>query len=136
MSISAMLLLGFEVIILLYFMAIKHNKSFRNKIFQMKRNFTEKHRLRIEVKEPEVKPISFKILFGFMALTFFLTGKMIAIILLVGIAFIIPKLKSSFERYEEIFADRNPSLTKYNFYLFFLLVVEIMIMILGIFIIK
>ena len=71
-----------------------------------------------------------------MALTFFLTGKMVAIILLVGIAFIIPKLKSSFERYEEIFADRNPSLTKYNFYLFFLLVVEIMIMILGIFIIK
>ena len=112
MSISAMLLLGFEVIILLYFMAIKHNKSFRNKIFQMKRNFTEKHRLRIEVKEPEVKPIAFKILFGFMALTFFLTGKMVAIILLVGIAFIIPKLKSSFERYEEIFADRNPSLKK------------------------
>ena len=59
MSISAMLLLGFEVIILLYFMAIKHNKSFRNKIFQMKRNFTEKHRLRIEVKEPEVKPLKF-----------------------------------------------------------------------------
>lgn len=136
MSISAMLLLGFEVIILLYFMAIKHNKSFHDKIFQMKRNFTEKHRLRIEVKEPEVKPIAFKILFGFMALTFFLTGKMVAIILLVGIAFIIPKLKSSFERYEEVFADRNPSLKKYNFYLFFLLVAEIIIMILGIFIIK
>lgn len=136
MSISAMLLLGFEVIVLLYFMAINHNKVFRDKIFQMKRNFVEKHRLRIEVKEPIVKPIAFKILFGFMALTFFLTGKMIAIVFLVAGAFIIPKLKSSFEKYEEVFADRNPSLKKYNFYLFFLLLIEIIIMILGLFIIK
>ena len=136
MSISAMILLGIETAILLCFMAINHNKNFKYKIFNLQKGFIEKNKLVLEVKEPFIPKLAFKILFAVMALTFFLTGRMVIIIFLVGIAFIIPKMKSSYEKYQEIFAKRNPSLKKYNFYLFFLLVLEITIMILGFFFLR
>lgn len=136
MSISAMILLGIETAILLCFMAINHNKNFKYKIFNLQKEFIEKNKLVLEVKEPSIPKLAFKILFAVMALTFFLTGRMIVIIFLVGIAFIIPKMKSSYEKYQEIFAKRNPSLKKYNFYLFFLLIFEITIMILGFFFLR
>lgn len=136
MSISAMILLGIETAILLCFMAINHNKNFKYKIFNLQKEFIEKNGLVLEVKEPFIPKLAFKILFAVMALTFFLTGRMVIIIFLVGIAFIIPKMKSSYEKYQEIFAKRNPSLKKYNFYLFFLLVLEITIMILGFFFLR
>lgn len=136
MSISAMILLGIETAILLCFMAINHNKNFKYKIFNLQKEFIEKNKLVLEVKEPFIPKFVFKILFAVMALTFFLTGRMIIIIFLVGIAFIIPKMKSSYEKYQEIFAKRNPSLKKYNFYLFFLLIFEITIMILGFFFLR
>ena len=136
MSISAMILLGIETAILLCFMAINHNKNFKYKIFNLQKEFIEKNELVLEVKEPFIPKLAFKILFAVMALTFFLTGRMVIIIFLVGIAFIIPKMKSSYEKYQEIFAKRNPSLKKYNFYLFFLLVLEITIMILGFFFLR
>lgn len=136
MSISAMILLGIETAILLCFMAINHNKNFKYKIFNLQKEFIEKNKLVLEVKEPSIPKLAFKILFAVMALTFFLTGRMVIIIFLVGIAFIIPKMKSSYEKYQEIFAKRNPSLKKYNFYLFFLLVLEITIMILGFFFLR
>ena len=136
MSISAMILLGIETAILLCFMAINHNKNFKYKIFNLQKEFIEKNKLVLEVKEPSIPKLAFKILFAVMALTFFLTGRMVIIIFLVGIAFIIPKMKSSYEKYQEIFAKRNPSLKKYNFYLFFLLIFEITIMILGFFFLR
>lgn len=136
MSISAMILLGIETAILLCFMAINHNKNFKYKIFNLQKEFIEKNKLVLEVKEPFIPKLAFKILFAVMALTFFLTGRMIVIIFLVGIAFIIPKMKSSYEKYQEIFAKRNPSLKKYNFYLFFLLIFEITIMIFGFFFLR
>lgn len=136
MSISAMILLGIEVAILLCFMGINHNKNFKYKIFNLQKEFIEKNKLVLEAKEPSIPKLAFKILFATMALTFFLTGKMIVIIFLIGVAFIIPKMKSSYEKYQEIFAKRNPSLKKYNFYLLFLLLSEIIIMILGFFILK
>lgn len=136
MSISAMILLGIETAILLCFMAINHNKNFKYKIFNLQKEFIEKNKLVLEVKEPFIPKLAFKILFAVMALTFFLTGRMVIIIFLVGIAFIIPKMKSSYEKYQEIFAKRNPSLKKYNFYLFFLLIFEITIMILGFFFLR
>lgn len=136
MSISAMILLGIETAILLCFMAINHNKNFKYKFFNLQKEFIEKNKLVLEVKEPFIPKLVFKILFAVMALTFFLTGRMIIIIFLVGIAFIIPKMKSSYEKYQQIFAKRNPSLKKYNFYLFFLLIFEITIMILGFFFLR
>lgn len=136
MSISAMILLGIEATILLCFMGINHNKNFKYKIFNLQKEFIEKNKLVLEAKEPSIPKLAFKILFAAMALTFFLTGKMIVIIFLIGVAFIIPKMKSSYEKYQEIFAKRNPSLKKYNFYLLFLLLSEIVIMILGFFILK
>ena len=136
MSISAMILLGIEAAILLCFMGINHNKNFKYKIFNLQKEFIEKNKLVLEAKEPSIPKLAFKILFAAMALTFFLTGKMIVIIFLIGVAFIIPKMKSSYEKYQEIFAKRNPSLKKYNFYLLFLLLSEIVIMILGFFILK
>lgn len=136
MSISAMILLGIEATILLCFMGINHNKNFKYKIFNLQKEFIEKNKLVLEAKEPSIPKLAFKILFAAMALTFFLTGKMVVIIFLIGVAFIIPKMKSSYEKYQEIFAKRNPSLKKYNFYLLFLLLSEIVIMILGFFILK
>lgn len=124
-----MILLIIEFLIFVIFMAIRHSEKIRKKIIVFLENFEKKHNLVLEIKEPEISSVAFKVLFGIMIVTFFLTGKMILIIFLAGVAFLIPKTVISFENYKKIFQKRNPELKKYNFYLMFVLLIEIILIV-------
>lgn len=129
METPTMILLIIEFLIFVIFMAIRHSEKIRKKIIVFLENFERKHNLVLEIKEPQISSITFKILFGIMIVTFFLTGKMILIAFLAIIAFLIPKTVISFEKYEKIFQKRNPGLKKYNFYLIFVLLIEIILIV-------
>ena len=129
METPTMILLIIEFLIFVIFMAIRHSEKIRKKIIVFLENFERKHNLVLEIKEPQISSITFKILFEIMIVTFFLTGKMILIAFLAIIAFLIPKTVISFENYEKIFQKRNPTLKKYNFYLIFVLLIEIILIV-------
>lgn len=129
METPTMILLIIEFLIFVIFMAIRHSEKIRKKIIVFLENFERKHSLVLEIKEPQISSITFKILFGIMIVTFFLTSKMILIIFLAGVTFLIPKAVISFENYKKIFQKRNPTLKKYNFYLMFVLLIEIILII-------
>ena len=129
METPTMILLIIEFLIFVIFMAIRHSEKIRKKIIVFLENFEKKHNLVLEIKEPEISSVAFKVLFGIMIVTFFLTGKMILIIFLASVAFLIPKTVISFENYEKIFQKRNPELKKYNFYLMFVLLIEIILIV-------
>ena len=129
METPTMILLIIEFLIFVIFMAIRHSEKIRKKIIVFLENFERKHNLVLEIKEPQISSITFKVLFGIMIVTFFLNGKMILIAFLAIIAFLIPKTVISFENYEKIFQKRNPTLKKYNFYLIFVLLVEIILIV-------
>ena len=129
METPTMILLIIEFLIFVIFMAIRHSEKIRKKIIVFLENFERKHSLVLEIKEPQISSITFKILFGIMIVTFFLTSKMILIIFLAGVTFLIPKTVISFENYKKIFQKRNPTLKKYNFYLMFVLLIEIILII-------
>lgn len=129
METPTMILLIIEFLIFVIFMAIRHSEKIRKKIIVFLENFERKHNLVLEIKEPEISSVAFKVLFGIMIVTFFLTGKMILIIFLASVAFLIPKTVISFENYEKIFQKRNPGLKKYNFYLMFVLLIEIILIV-------
>lgn len=136
MSNSAIVLLCIEILILIFFMGITHNSEFRKKLLNLKFKINSKFKLNLKTEEPSVKRIAYKILFSVIAITFFLTDQMVVIILLTAIGCLIPKTVIKYERYKEIFMYRNPSLKKYNFYLLFLVLIEIAIILMGIFFIK
>lgn len=129
METPTMILLIIEFLIFVIFMAIRHSEKIRKKIIVFLENFERKHSLVLEIKEPQISSTTFKILFGIMIVTFFLTSKMILIIFLAGVTFLIPKTVISFENYKKIFQKRNPTLKKYNFYLMFVLLIEIILII-------
>lgn len=129
METPTMILLIIEFLIFVIFMAIRHSEKIRKKIIVFLENFEKKHNLVLEIKEPEISSVAFKVLFGIMIVTFFLTSKMILIIFLAGVAFLIPKTVISFENYKKIFQKRNPTLKKYNFYLMFVLLIEIILIV-------
>lgn len=129
METPTMILLIIEFLIFVIFMAIRHSEKIRKKIIVFFENFERKHNLVLEIKEPKISSIAFKVLFGIMIVTFFLTSKMILIIFLASVAFLIPKTVISFESYEKIFQKRNPELKKYNFYLLFVLLIEIILIV-------
>jgi len=136
MSNSAIVLLCIEILILIFFMGITHNSEFRKKLLNLKFKINSKFKLNLKAEEPSVKRIAYKILFSVIAITFFLTDQMIVIILLTTVGCLIPKTVIKYERYKEIFMYRNPSLKKYNFYLLFLVLIEIVIILMGVFFIK
>lgn len=136
MSNSAIVLLCIEILILIFFMGITHNSEFRKKLLNLKFKINSRFKLNLKTEEPSVKRIAYKILFSVIAITFFLTDQMVVIILLTAIGCLIPKTVIKYERYKEIFMYRNPSLKKYNFYLLFLVLIEITIILMGIFFIK
>lgn len=129
METPTMILLIIEFLIFVIFMAIRHSEKIRKKIIVFLENFEKKHNLVLEIEEPEISSVAFKVLFGIIIVTFFLTGKMILIIFLASVAFLIPKTVISFENYEKIFQKRNPGLKKYNFYLMFVLLIEIILIV-------
>ena len=136
MSNSAIVLLCIEILILIFFMGITHNSEFRKKLLNLKFKINSKFKLNLKAEEPSVKRIAYKILFSVIAITFFLTDQMIVIILLTTVGCLIPKTVIKYERYKEIFMYRNQSLKKYNFYILFLVLIEIVIILMGVFFIK
>lgn len=128
MNIYSIFLLILEIIVFIIFMGIKHSELFRMKIVRFLEKFAIKHKLKLEIKEPKISSTAFKVLFVCIIFTFFLTEKMILIIFLSLLALALPKTVIPFEKYLTIFEERKPTLKKYNFYLVFIFLLEVILL--------
>ncbi len=122
-------------ILFLFFVISKENNLYLKKIFKtMEENFVKKSKLKIEFKRKKFDKKNYIIFFVIFLFSLFLDAKMIMIIFISFIMFFLLKLQISYEKFSEIFVNYNPNIKKYNFYLLFILFLQIMIIILTFFI--
>ena len=124
-------------ILFLFFVISKENNLYLKKIFKtMEENFVKKSKLKIEFKRKQFDKKNYIIFFVIFLFSLFLDAKMIMIIFISFIMFFLLKLQISYEKFSEIFVNYNPNIKKYNFYLLFILFLQMMIIILTFFISK
>lgn len=122
-------------ILFLFFVISKENNLYLKKIFKtMEENFVKKSKLKIEFKRKQFEKKNYIIFFVIFLFSLFLDAKMIMIIFISFIMFFLLKLQISYEKFSEIFVNYNPNIKKYNFYLLFILFLQMMIIILTFFI--
>ena len=122
-------------ILFLFFVISKENNLYLKKIFKtMEENFVKKSKLKIEFKRKKFDKKNYIIFFVIFLFSLFLDAKMIMIIFISFIMFFLLKLQISYEKFSEIFVNYNPNIKKYNFYLLFILFLQMMIIILTFFI--
>ncbi|ASQ47788.1 MAG: hypothetical protein D8B40_04780 [Leptotrichia sp.] len=122
-------------ILFLFFVISKENNLYLKKIFKtMEENFVKKSKLKIEFKRKQFDKKNYIIFFVIFLFSLFLDAKMIMIIFISFIMFFLLKLQISYEKFSEIFVNYNPNIKKYNFYLLFILFLQMMIIILTFFI--
>lgn len=122
-------------ILFLFFVISKENNLYLKKIFKtMEENFVKKSKLKIEFKRKQFDKKNYIIFFVIFLFSLFLDAKMIMIIFICFIMFFLLKLQISYEKFSEIFVNYNPNIKKYNFYLLFILFLQMMIIILTFFI--
>ena len=122
-------------ILFLFFVISKENNLYLKKIFKtMEENFVKKSKLKIEFKRKQFDKKNYIIYFVIFLFSLFLDAKMIMIIFISFIMFFLLKLQISYEKFSEIFVNYNPNIKKYNFYLLFILFLQMMIIILTFFI--
>lgn len=122
-------------ILFLFFVISKENNLYLKKIFKtMEENFVKKSKLKIEFKRKQFDKKNYIIFFLIFLFSLFLDAKMIMIIFISFIMFFLLKLQISYEKFSEIFVNYNPNIKKYNFYLLFILFLQMMIIILTFFI--
>lgn len=122
-------------ILFLFFVISKENNLYLKKIFKtMEENFVKKSKLKIEFKRKKFDKKNYIIFFVIFLFSLFLDAKMIMIIFISFIMFFLLKLQISYEKFSEIFLNYNPNIKKYNFYLLFILFLQMMIIILTFFI--
>ena len=122
-------------ILFLFFVISKENNLYLKKIFKtMEENFVKKSKLKIEFKRKQFDKKNYIIFFVIFLFSLFLDAKMIMIIFISFIMFFLLKLQISYEKFSEIFVNYNPNIKKYNFYLLFILFLQLMIIILTFFI--
>ena len=118
-------------ILFLFFVISKENNLYLKKIFKtMEENFVKKSKLKIEFKRKQFDKKNYIIFFVIFLFSLFLDAKMIMIIFISFIMFFLLKLQISYEKFSEIFVNYNPNIKKYNFYLLFILFLQMMIIIL------
>lgn len=121
-------------ILFLFFVISKENNLYLKKIFKtMEENFVKKSKLKIEFKRKQFDKKNYIIFFVIFLFSLFLDAKMIMIIFISFIMFFLLKLQISYEKFSEIFLNYNPNIKKYNFYLLFILFLQMMIIILTFF---
>ena len=121
-------------ILFLFFVISKENNLYLKKIFKtMEENFVKKSKLKIEFKRKQFDKKNYIIFFVIFLFSLFLDAKMIMIIFISFIMFFLLKLQISYEKFSEIFVNYNPNIKKYNFYLSFILFLQMMIIILTFF---
>lgn len=121
-------------ILFLFFVISKENNLYLKKIFKtMEENFVKKSKLKIEFKRKKFDKKNYIIFFVIFLFSLFLDAKMIMIIFISFIMFFLLKLQISYEKFSEIFLNYNPNIKKYNFYLLFILFLQMMIIILTFF---
>ena len=122
-------------ILFLFFVISKENNLYLKKIFKtMEENFVKKSKLKIEFKRKQFDKKNYIIFFVIFLFSLFLDAKMIMIIFISFIMFFLLKLQISYEKFSEIFVNYNPNIKKYNFYLLFILFLQMMIISLTCFI--
>lgn len=121
-------------ILFLFFVISRENNLYLKKIFEtMEENFVKKSKLEIEFKRKKFDKKNYIVFFIIFLFSPFLDTKMIVIILISFVMFFLLKLQVSYEKFSKIFVNYNPNIKKYNFYLLFILFLQMMIIVLTFF---
>lgn len=121
-------------ILFLFFVISRENNLYFKKIFEtMEENFVKKSKLEIEFKRKKFDKKNYIVFFIIFLFSPFLDTKMIVIILISFVMFFLLKLQVSYEKFSKIFVNYNPNIKKYNFYLLFILFLQMMIIVLTFF---
>lgn len=121
-------------ILFLFFVISRENNLYLKKIFEtMEENFVKKSKLEIEFKRKKFDKKNYIVFFIIFLFSLFLDTKMTAIILISLVMFFLLKLQVSYEKFSKIFVNYNPNIKKYNFYLLFILFLQMMIIVLTFF---
>ncbi|AMD94818.1 hypothetical protein [Leptotrichia sp. oral taxon 847] len=122
-------------ILFLFFIISKENNLYFKKIYEtMGKNFVKRSKLEIEFRNKRFDKKSYIIFFAIFLFSLFLDTKMITIIFISFIMFFLLKLQISYEKFSKVFINYNPNVKKYNFYLLFILFLQVATIILTFFI--
>ena len=120
------LLIIAEIIFFIYIFARNKNRDFRIYMQNIREKILQKTRLNINTEIRDFSKKEYIIFFIIFIFTFFLDDKMVIVILITIFMIFLLRLRISYEKFEEIFENYNPSIRKYNIYLSILLLIQIL----------
>ena len=117
-----------EILYFIYILARENNENFRERVQKIRIRILEKTKLNLDFKIKNFSKKSYIIFF----LTFVFDDKMVVVIFITLFMILLIKLRISYEKFEEVFENYDPSIKKYNIYLSVLLLTQVLIIILTV----
>jgi hypothetical protein len=121
-----------EILYFIYILARENNENFRERVQKIRIRILEKTKLNLDFKIKNFSKKSYIIFFLTFVFTFFFDDKMVVVIFITLFMILLIKLRISYEKFEEVFENYDPSIKKYNIYLSVLLLTQVLIIILTV----
>ena len=121
-----------EILYFIYILARENNENFRERVQKIRIRILEKTKLNLDFKIKNFSKKSYIIFFLTFVFTFFFDDKMVVVIFITLFMILLIKLRISYENFEEVFENYDPSIKKYNIYLSVLLLTQVLIIILTV----
>ena len=121
-----------EILYFIYILARENNENFRERVQKIRIRILEKTKLNLDFKIKNFTKKSYIIFFLTFVFTFFFDDKMVVVIFITLFMILLIKLRISYEKFEEVFENYDPSIKKYNIYLSVLLLTQVLIIILTV----
>ena len=121
-----------EILYFIYILARENNENFRERVQKIRIRILEKTKLNLDFKIKNFSKKSYIIFFLTFVFTFFFDDKMVVVIFIKLFMILLIKLRISYEKFEEVFENYDPSIKKYNIYLSVLLLTQVLIIILTV----
>ena len=121
-----------EILYFIYILARENNENFRERVQKIRIRILEKSKLNLDFKIKNFSKKSYIIFFLTFVFTFFFDDKMVVVIFITLFMILLIKLRISYEKFEEVFENYDPSIKKYNIYLSVLLLTQVLIIILTV----
>jgi hypothetical protein len=121
-----------EILYFIYILARENNENFREQVQKIRIRILEKTKLNLDFKIKNFSKKSYIIFFLTFVFTFFFDDKMVVVIFITLFMILLIKLRISYEKFEEVFENYDPSIKKYNIYLSVLLLTQVLIIILTV----
>ena len=121
-----------EILYFIYILARENNENFRERVQKIRIRILEKTKLNLYFKIKNFSKKSYIIFFLTFVFTFFFDDKMVVVIFITLFMILLIKLRISYEKFEEVFENYDPSIKKYNIYLSVLLLTQVLIIILTV----